>query len=121
MEQVKIESYSRCKERWFCIDLKSDVCHRCFNRDKGNKTPFLMSVANEIDLGELPAYLPELTQVEEIIIARSHIQMMVYRYHGHQYHYLGHCVSFIQNTIKTVDMLPNLPSKLDIVVLRPSN
>ena len=27
----------------------------------------------------------------------------------------------MQNTIKTVDMLPNLPSELDIVVLRPSN
>jgi hypothetical protein len=47
--------------------------------------------------------------------------MMVYRYRGHQYHYSGHCVSFMQNTTKTVDMLPTLPSELDIVVLRPSN
>jgi hypothetical protein len=31
----------------------------------------------------------------------------------------GHCVSFIQNNIKTVDMLPNLPSEIDIVLLRP--
>ena len=31
MEQVKMESCGRCKERWFCMDLKSDVCHRCFN------------------------------------------------------------------------------------------
>jgi hypothetical protein len=73
-----------------------------------------------MDPGELPAYLPELTQVEEMIIARSHVQMMVYRYRGHQYHYTGHCVSFMQNTVKTVDVLPNLPSELDIVVLRPS-
>ena len=78
-----MESCGRCKERWFCMDLKSDVCHRYFNRDKGNKTPFLMSVENEMDPGELPAHLPELTQVEEMIIARSHVQMMVYRYHGH--------------------------------------
>ena len=80
-----------------------------------------MSVENEMDLGDIPAYLPELTQVEEMIIARSHVQMMVHCYRGHQYHYLGHCVSFMQNTVKTVDMLPNLPSELDIVVLRPSN
>jgi hypothetical protein len=73
-----------------------------------------------MDLGELLAYLLELTQVEEMIIARSHVQMMVYRYRGHQYHYTGHCVSFMQNTVKTVDMLPNLLSELDIVVLRPS-
>jgi hypothetical protein len=56
-----------------------------------------------------------------MIIARSHMQMIVHRYRGHQYHYSGHCVSFIQNMAKTVDMLPNLPSELDIVVLRPSN
>jgi len=103
------------------MDLKHNVCHRCFNRDKGNKTPFLMSADNEMDPGELPAHLPELTQVEEMIIARSHVQMLVHRYRGHQYHYSGHCVSFMQNNVKTVDMLPNLPSELDIVVLRPSD
>src|SRR5277367_1784450 len=47
--------------------------------------------------------------------------MMVYCYCGYQYFYLGHCVSFMQNTVKTVDMLPNLLSKLDIVVLQLSN
>jgi hypothetical protein len=50
------------------MDLKSNVCYCYFNRDKGNKTPFLMFTDNEIDLGEILAYLPELTQVEEIII-----------------------------------------------------
>ncbi|KAM3502205.1 hypothetical protein MY11210_009143 [Beauveria gryllotalpidicola] len=120
MDQVKMETCTRCKERWFAMDLKGDVCHACFLRDAG-KTPFLMSVETEMDPGELPAYLPELTQVEEMIIARSHVQMMVHRYRGHQYHYSGHCVSFMQNTVKTVDVLPNLPSELDIVVLRPSD
>src|ERR1700734_4021695 len=80
-----------------------------------------MSIDNEMDPGELLAHLPELTQVEEMIIARSHVQMMVHRYRGHQYHYTGHCVSFMQNTVKTVDVLPNLPSELDVVVLRPSD
>jgi hypothetical protein len=103
------------------MELKNGICHACFRRDKGNKTPLLMSRENDMDPGELAAYLPELTQVEEMIIARCHVQMMVYRYRGHQYHYSGHCVSFMQNTTKTVDMLPTLPSELDIVVLRPSN
>lgn len=103
------------------MELKNDICHACFRRDKGNKTPFLMSGENDMDPGELPAFLPELTQVEEMIIARCHVQMMVYRYRGHQYHYSGHCVSFMQSTAKTVDMLPNLPSELDVVVLRPSD
>ncbi len=53
------------------MDLKDEVCHACFLRDKGKKTPtpFLMSTENEMDLGELLTYLLELTQVEEMIIA----------------------------------------------------
>jgi hypothetical protein len=121
MAEIKMETCTRCKETWFLMDLKDNVCHDCVRKDKGNKTPFLMSGENDMDPGELPAHLPELTQVEEMIIARCHVQMMVYRYRGHQYHYSGHCVSFMQNTTKTVSMLPNLPSELDIVVLRPSN
>ena len=69
MAAVEMETYSRCKEHWFLMDLKDGVCHRCFNRDKGNKTPFLMSADNKMDPGEIPAYLPELTQIEEMIIA----------------------------------------------------
>jgi hypothetical protein len=102
------------------MDLKQGVCHTCFLRDKGKQTPFLMSMENNMDPGELPAHLPALTQVEEMIIARSHVQMLVYRYRGHQYHYSGHCVSFIQDTIKTVNILPTLPTELDILLLRPS-
>jgi hypothetical protein len=55
-----MESYSRCKERWFCMDLKDEIYHACFLQDKGNKTPFLMSVDNEMDPGEIPAHLLKL-------------------------------------------------------------
>lgn len=90
MEEVKMETCLRCKEQWFAMDLKGQVCHGCFLRDKRNQSPFLMSAENNMDPGELPAYLPALTQVEEMIIARSHVQIMVHRYRGHQYHYTGH-------------------------------
>jgi hypothetical protein len=65
------------------MDLKDEVCHACFLQDKGNKTPFLMSADNEMDLGELPAHLLKLTQVEEMIITQFYVQMMVYRYCSH--------------------------------------
>jgi hypothetical protein len=83
IDKVKIETCIQCKECWFSIDLKHKICYRCFNQDKGNKTPFLISAENKIDLGEILAYLPKLTQVEEIIIAWSYIQIIVYRYRGH--------------------------------------
>jgi hypothetical protein len=82
--------------------------------------PFLFSADNELDPGDVPAHLPVLTQIEEMVIARSHVQMMIKRYQGHQYHYTRHCVSFAQEIIKTVSILPNLPEELDIILLRPS-
>ena len=116
-----METCDRCQEHWFAMSLRDGVCRSCSLRDKRNQTPFLMSAENQMDPGVLPAHLPTLTQVEEMVIARSHVQMVLYRYRGHQYHYSGHCVSFMQNMIKTVDMLPNLPSELDVMILRPSD
>ena len=75
-----METCIQCKERWFSMDLKDNVCYCCFNWDKGNKTPFLMSADNEIDPGDIPAYLLELTQIEEMIIAWLHVQIIVYCY-----------------------------------------
>jgi hypothetical protein len=54
-----------------------------------------------------------------MVIARAHVQMLVKRVRGHQYQYSGHCVTFLQNIVRTVDVLPNLPSELDIVLLQP--
>jgi hypothetical protein len=56
-----MQTYGCYKEQWFSIDLKGRICHACFLWDKGNRTPFLMSAKNEMDLGELLAYLLELT------------------------------------------------------------
>jgi hypothetical protein len=36
-----------------------------------------------MDPGELLVYLLELTQVEEMIIARSYVQIIVYYYRGY--------------------------------------
>jgi hypothetical protein len=83
--------------------------------------PFLMSAANDMDPGIVCGDLPELTQVEEMVIARAHVQMMVKRVRGHQYQYTGHCVTFMQDFVRTVDVLPNLPAELDVVLLQPAN
>ena len=103
------------------MGLKDGVCHNCSCRDKQGKTPFLMSAENNMDPGDIPSYLPELSQIEEEIIARCHVQMSVRKYRGQQYKYTGHYVSFIQDTIKTVSVLPNLPADLDVVVIRPTD
>ena len=49
IEVVQLETCQWCRKRRFGIDLKEDVCYRCYLRDtdKGQPvTPFLMSVDN---------------------------------------------------------------------------
>jgi hypothetical protein len=81
--------------------------------------PFLISTENRIDPGTVPGHLPELIQVKEIVIAQAYVQMLVKYVHRHQYQYTGHCIIFLQNIIQTVDVLPNLPAELNIVLLQP--
>ena len=62
------------------MNLKDGICHTCFLQDKWGQTPFLMSAENQMDPGVLPTHLPILTQIEEMVIARSHVQMVLYCY-----------------------------------------
>jgi len=43
--------------------------------------------------------------------------MMVKRVCRHQYQYTSHYVSFIQDIVRTVDVLLNLLAELDVVLL----
>jgi hypothetical protein len=55
------------------MGLRNETCDACFFRDKDSQSPFLISADNEMDPGKIPVHLPAFTQVEEMIIARSHI------------------------------------------------
>ena len=103
------------------MDLKDAVCHKCYFRDRKDRKPCLISAENNMEPGDVSDTLPELGQIEEIIIAGSHVQMVLFRYRGHQYHDSGHCVSFMQSIIKTIDVLSNLPLELDVILVRSSN
>lgn len=71
--------------------------------------------------GLVPSSLPELTSVEEMLIARVHVFIEVRQVRGQQFKYKGHVVNFLQNTGHIYDTLPLLPKDLDIVLIRPSN
>jgi ATP-dependent DNA helicase PIF1 len=105
------------------MGLKSGVCNKCFLADnkKNEDEPFLYSAANNMDPGCIPSHLPKLTQIEEMVIARAHVHMVMKRVRGHQYRYSGHCVSFVQNNVKFFDALPVLPEELDMILLRPAD
>jgi hypothetical protein len=60
MVLITMDTCDRCKEQWFDMRLKLSICYRYYLRDKGGQSPFLMSVSNELDPGEVPACLLEL-------------------------------------------------------------
>jgi hypothetical protein len=68
-----METCERYKERWFEMELRYRVCYNYTLRDKGGKTIFLISAENLMDPGEILGHLLELSVVEEMIIARTHV------------------------------------------------
>ena len=99
------------------------ICKDCIkdaNSLKNLTLPLLFSKSNGLDLGPIPGFLPILTAVEELLIARVYIYLQVMRVRSQQYRYTGHIYCFSQNTPKTQRQLLRLPSKLDILVVRPA-
>jgi hypothetical protein len=63
--------------------------------------PPLFSKSNEFDLGPIPSFLPILTAVEELLIARVYVYLQVVRVRGQQHRYTSHVCYFGQNILKT--------------------
>ncbi|KAK8913436.1 hypothetical protein VCV18_011442 [Metarhizium anisopliae] len=122
LDDDKMHSCLRCKECWF--DMKPNrlnICARCISRDRkrGSDEPYFFSAENNLDFGEVPNNLPDLTMVEEMLIARVHVHVKVLQVRGAQYKYRGHVVHFLRNVSKLFQELPVLPENLDIILLRP--
>ncbi|KJZ67980.1 hypothetical protein HIM_12631 [Hirsutella minnesotensis 3608] len=120
----RMHSCIRCQEHWFDMKRNSlKICSRCISRDRkrGPDEPYFFSDANNLDFGEVPGNLPDLTMVEEMLIARVHVHVKVLQVRGAQYKYRGHVVHFLRNVGRLFEELPVLPKELDIVLLRPPN
>ncbi|KAJ7230303.1 hypothetical protein GGX14DRAFT_344298, partial [Mycena pura] len=74
---IKLESCNYCNERWFDLDVKEGRCHKCAARSKPTK----FQATNEMDPGEMPD-LPQLTQMEEILISPVHALVSLYQVRG---------------------------------------
>ena len=99
------------------------ICKACIkdaNSLKDLTLPPLFGKSNRLDIGPIPSFLPILTAVEELLIARVYIYLQVVRVRGQQYRYTGYICCFSQNTLKTQRQLPQLPTKLNILVIRPA-
>jgi hypothetical protein len=119
----RMEYCTRCKREWFDLNLRYGVCRICHRRDQSRPedSPFFFSRENALDFGAVPSHLPELSQVEEMLIARVHVHVQVFQYRGQQYKYSGHVINFLRDVGSVYSQLPLLPADLDVVILRPRN
>ncbi|KAJ5108911.1 hypothetical protein N7456_005586 [Penicillium angulare] len=79
LSKITMETCHRCNEQWF--DLKIDrhgICARCQRVDK-NQEIYLWEHQNEVQPSPMPPDLPDLTQVEEMLIARVHTYIEVHQ------------------------------------------
>ena len=96
------------------------ACIKDANSLKNLTLFFLFSESNRLNLGPVPSFLPILTAVEELLIARVYVYLQVVRIYSQQHRYSGHVCCFSQNILMTQRQLPRLPTKLNILVVKPT-
>ena len=69
-----------------------------------------------MDLGAIPNQLRELTMIEQVLIARVHPVVSVYRMKGQQRAYSGHVINLAQHVDQITSQLPHDPRRLTAVV-----
>ena len=92
---------------------KGLVCYRC-RQERGNNR---FSASNNMDPGPQPEELANLTQVEEMLIARVSPILQVTHATGGQFKYRGHTISFPQNIDHVSNILPHTIDKLMIIIV----
>jgi len=102
----------RCRKRTGNSDLRRDLCTYC-QRARINA----FAPENEMDFGEIPAQLRDLTMIEEVLIARVHPVVSLFKIRGQQRAYSGHVMNFIQHVEQVAARLPHDPRNLNSIVL----
>ncbi|KAF6834321.1 mitochondrial dna helicase [Colletotrichum plurivorum] len=121
LDQDELQTCLRYSQRWFDLNINDDgVCKICRNAD-GDNPVFLFGAANNMDFGDVPAHLPQLTYIEEILISRIHCAVDLCQVRGVQYAYKGLTINFLRNVAKVHDQLPLLPQDVDVVLICPRN
>ncbi|KAF8641969.1 hypothetical protein AX14_009816, partial [Amanita brunnescens Koide BX004] len=108
---IQLELCNHCNEKWFDLDVIDGKCKKC---RKGTK----FQESNLMDPGLRPEYLPELTQMEEMLIAPVHVLMQLWQVRGGQYKYTGHICNFLKDNAQFYNRVPLLPENVEIILMK---
>ena len=90
------------------------ICQRC-SSDK--KVPKKFSAGNQMIPSCIPNELQDLTQIEEMLIARALPIMNVYVKPGGQRGFPGHCINLPQQVSELAQSLPRYPKHVSLLLV----
>ncbi|KAK3909275.1 Histone transcription regulator 3-like protein, partial [Frankliniella fusca] len=94
-------------------DIKWHKCELCNARNLGLKLKCYCNKGNSIlksqlmELGDVPPVLSCLSQIEQLLSARVHYVVQVFRLRGGQIGYSGHVINFFQDITEFAKTLPH--------------
>ena len=114
--QFNIVQCTVCFEAWpLKVKPKSILTYTCKRCASDKESPKKFSCENFMVPSKVPDELQDLTQIEEMLIARVLPIMRVYVKPGGQRGYSGHCINLPQNVKEVADSLPRCPSQLPLI------
>ena len=107
-----------CFEAWPIKRIKSQDSHICQKCSKDKAIPSeKFSDQNFMIPSAVPLELQELTQVEEMLIARAIPIMRVYVKPGGQRGYSGHCINLPQQISELAEALPRYTKDIPLILV----
>ena len=104
-----------CKERRLECKGTRNMCTRC-RRDK--KVPKVWSGENNMDPMAVPEILSDMSDAEQMLIARLAPTVHVHLLKHGGIASKGHCIAFPQAVQEPATILPRLPAEVDIIRVR---
>lgn len=111
LSKIKIIRCSTCAKGHPELRLINGICRNCSKRDG------LFSAENDMDIGEVPLELMDLTMIEQILIARIHPVISLYKIRGSQLAYSGNVINFRKEVSSIASVLPHDLATLDTLML----
>ena len=116
-----------CKERWFCKTTPSPTrspsgryepkCKQCVESLKKNGV-FKFGRENDVDPGDVPETLPDLSVAEQLLIARAFPVTEVYRLRSGSHGMRGNVCTLPQDVTHLTRILPHRVADLPILIIK---
>lgn len=102
-----------CLRNFPTVRLQMGICTTCLRSKNKNK----YTSSNNMDPGDVPPELQDLTYIEQMMIAQCHPVISFYKIRGAQHAYSGNVITFYQNVNEYITKLPIHPGKLPATIV----